>query len=352
MKIKRFIAAVPIVLTLLTGKPESVNAHCRAYHPHHCSLQMPTADDLIPQELKDSLSQVQEDWANLVNSVCAVPFIVYTNGVYASTVGSPSYTNYRVKSFLVEKGFFNSSDFNNVTILFSSSLAGQAEGMVPAPNTILIDSACRNSSLSKLIPLIAHEMVHVLQIRRMGYERFACTYSENITRLGDAAFYERNPIEREAYELQRSVDQVIQGQNFNPRYALDANGGRGGPYFNVPNGGHNHNLHWRLEPYEDYFILIPRVRQSVGLDANGGRGGPYFNQLNGGHNHNLHWRLEPYGHYYILIPRVRQSVGLDVNGGVSSLYFNGLHGGHNQNLHWRLEPYEDYYILLPRVGGV
>ncbi|NES84632.1 MAG: hypothetical protein F6K10_26305 [Moorea sp. SIO2B7] len=44
-----------------------------------------------------------------------------------------------------------------------------------------------------------------------------------------------------------------------PNVALDANGGTSTPYFRATEGGHNHNLHWKLEPYEDYFILLPRV---------------------------------------------------------------------------------------------
>ncbi|WP_250565556.1 hypothetical protein, partial [Adonisia turfae] len=76
-----------------------------------------------------------------------------------------------------------------------------------------------------------------------------------------------------------------------PSLALDAHGGSGKIYFRAAEGGHNQNLHWKLEPYGNYFLLIPRVRPSVALDANGGTGSPYFRATEGGHNQNLHWRL-------------------------------------------------------------
>jgi hypothetical protein len=131
--------------------------------------------------------------------------------------------------------------------------------------------------------------------------------------------------------------------------ALDANGGQDRPYFNERNGGHNANLHWKLEDYGSYKILVPRARQEVALDANGGWGNPYFNSFNGGHNANLHWKLEDYGSYKILVPRVRQEVALDANGGWGNPYFRALNGGHNANLHWKLEDYGSYKILVPRV---
>ena len=165
-------------------------------------------DDIknLPKQIPQELENLQEEVQDLIDHECARPFTTYTKAVLATA--NDEFWSTRVVDYLVEGGFFNRSDFNGVKVYFAN-LLGRADGMVPTPNTILLDNSYKRASLDRLAPLFAHEMVRVLQIRRMGYKRFACRYSEYLVTLGNTAFYDRNPLEREAYALQERVEGIV-----------------------------------------------------------------------------------------------------------------------------------------------
>jgi hypothetical protein len=58
--------------------------------------------------------------------------------------------------------------------------------MVPLPNLILIRATYRDLEKDRWA-LIAHEMVHIKQIRHMGFDEFACYYSSELIKKGVVA---------------------------------------------------------------------------------------------------------------------------------------------------------------------
>lgn len=99
--------------------------------------------------------------------------------------------------------------------------------MVPAPNHILFDYSYKNANLSSIISLLAHEMIHIRQLKRMGNERFACQYSKFILN------GQTNEIEKEAYDFQRKVDIDINNYHQSVMIRSDKDTSL---YFNAVNG--------------------------------------------------------------------------------------------------------------------
>jgi hypothetical protein len=113
----------------------------------------------------------------------------------------------KAKAYLVQNGFFSSSDFNGIVFKWCKPLGIGASGMVPAPNVILLSRSYRHSSMKKLAPLIGHEMVHIKQIRRKGYHRFACQYSGEI--LSGKGTTRGNFLEGEAYRKEDEISESL-----------------------------------------------------------------------------------------------------------------------------------------------
>lgn len=118
------------------------------------------------------------------------------------------------------------------------------------------------------------------------------------------------------------------------RVAIDANGGRGGPYLNS-NLEPNDNHIFSLEQRGDYYRIIPRVA-SVAMDANGGNGGPYWNN-NLADNDNHLFRLEQVGAHYMIVPKVKPGAALDANAGKGGPYWHEKRDAGNPNHLWALE---------------
>lgn len=108
----------------------------------------------------------------------------------------------RYVDHLVNSGLLKRSEFNGVKFYICDGLAEYAYGMAPYPDTILLSRVGSQFGLHDQAALIAHEMTHIRQQRRYGYEEFACNYAKTYARMGKAAFGCKNPYEREAYDFE------------------------------------------------------------------------------------------------------------------------------------------------------
>jgi len=112
-------------------------------------------------------------------------------------------------NLLVKSCVFPRSDFNNVEFKWCTPLKAGASAMVPFPDKIVISRDLRFSDASTLARLIAHEMIHIRQIRNLGFDTFACQYSGEIVSMKgtscNAARTSGNFLECAAYRFADSV---------------------------------------------------------------------------------------------------------------------------------------------------
>jgi RNA polymerase sigma factor (sigma-70 family) len=129
--------------------------------------------------------------------------------------------------------------------------------------------------------------------------------------------------------------------------ALDANGGRGKPYFYFPPDPSNINHLWKLTPVGDYHLIESKLGE-LALDASGGRGNPYLRHSDPTNINHL-WKLVKVDACYLIVPKVGDGeLALDANGGRNSPYFRKFDAT-NQNLLWELRKAGDYHMLVPLV---
>jgi len=112
----------------------------------------------------------------------------------------------KAKDILIRMGFYSNSDFNGVKIKWCSLVDWGAAGMVTGPNTIILGRDYRHKNAETLVPLLGHEMVHVKQIRKMGFDRWACEYGNQI--LKGNKWTEKNFLEKEAYDYERKIEKT------------------------------------------------------------------------------------------------------------------------------------------------
>ncbi len=343
-------------------KPKVVEAHCRVYHPHHCGTNdIRNLPNQIPKEIDDCINgggcslPADEAWGEAGR-------IAYTTGLTTiaaknSTLPAKSLSSWQKEH--LRPYFGNLVD--RVKIKYGATTldnwrVGNFRISIPSDgqtfcNDIYITQRY-NRNDRNLLSLITHEMVHSLQCERLGgASNFGYKYFKEYKRANQV--YRNNKLEREAYDFAKKFNSEyasLERQISSLGVALDANGGQGIPYQNTNINRNNHNLHWKLIKYQDYYVLRPRVRGQVALSANGGRGNPYLHPLDHNHEHNLHWKLIKYQDYYVLRPRVREQVALSADGGRGNPYLHPLNNNHEHNLHWRLTPVGSYYIISPRVS--
>lgn len=82
-----------------------------------------------------------------------------------------------------------------------------AHGMAPDRGRIYLDTSLKNDAFGTASTL-AHEVMHVRQYRRMGTDKFKCTYSRKYTECRGCQD-SRHPLEREAYDFERNIQQRI-----------------------------------------------------------------------------------------------------------------------------------------------
>ena len=112
------------------------------------------------------------------------------------------------KKYLVRNNYFTNNDFNGLTIKWCSLVDWGAAGMVTSPSTIILGREFRHKKAEYLIPLLGHEMVHIKQIKRMGFNRWSCEYGNQI--LKGNKWSKRNYLEKEAYNYE---DGIVNGKN-------------------------------------------------------------------------------------------------------------------------------------------
>jgi hypothetical protein len=123
-------------------------------------------------------------------------------------------------------------------------------------------------------------------------------------------------------------------------FALDANGGRGGPYMNYDMDG-NSNLLFNLDRIGEYVRIRPVVR-NVTLDSDGGSGGMYFSADITPNDSRLYKLVKVDDRPSYMIVTKTKNLALDFGGlnrdtGRSGgLFFNKSPNPNNANHVWRL----------------
>lgn len=139
---------------------------------------------------------------------CAAPFEHIARAVTAHCAGYvPTERETKrideAERFLVAGGYFAAAELSGVTVRWCE-LAPLAHGLTPDGHTVYLSTERENDSLVALAALLAHELTHVRQFRRLGAEGFACDYSLKLLACGGCQD-ERHPLEREAYDLQKKI---------------------------------------------------------------------------------------------------------------------------------------------------
>jgi len=112
-------------------------------------------------------------------------------------------------STLVDSGLFRRNEFGGVQIRWCP-LSG-AHGMAPDRGRVYLDTGGMNDNTTNIAALIAHEMTHVRQYRRMGTDEFKCEYSRKYVEC-QGCQDERHSLEREAYAYEAEVHNKVSGQ--------------------------------------------------------------------------------------------------------------------------------------------
>jgi RNA polymerase sigma factor (sigma-70 family) len=129
--------------------------------------------------------------------------------------------------------------------------------------------------------------------------------------------------------------------------ALDANGGRGKPYFYSPPDPTNINHLWKLTKVGEYHMIESKLGE-LALDASGGRGTPYLRHSDPTNINHL-WKLVKIDACYLLLPKVGDGeLALDANGGKGSPCFSKADATNNNHL-WEFRKTGDYCMMVPRV---
>ena len=149
------------------------------------------------------------DLGKELDSACGSPFNAYVSSVKAAcTTGGDAHADANVIgawAILVRDGYFKQPELAGVSIRWCNLQT--ASGMVPDRDFILLDHSHRDWSANDLAPLLAHEMVHVRQIRSFGTDAFKCSYSKEL--LAGKGMQRSNYLEREAYELEDRVKDAL-----------------------------------------------------------------------------------------------------------------------------------------------
>ena len=138
---------------------------------------------------------------------CTIPYQTLTSAVIAKCSNwggrlDDQHIIQQAKQRLINAGIFSAHEFNGVQIRWCP-LYG-AHGMAPDRGRIYLDTSAKNDDPNALSALLAHEMKHVQQYRRMGTDNFKCDYSKKYTACGGCQD-RGHPLEREAYDFESNV---------------------------------------------------------------------------------------------------------------------------------------------------
>jgi hypothetical protein len=150
-----------------------------------------------------------------LNVSCAAAFQVINQAVIAHQgtygAGSERMLNH-AKQILIDLRLFSESEFENVTIRWARLIG---EGQTPDRNTVLISENYQNDLFSTT-SILAHEMIHVRQYRRLTTDEFKCRYSRLFLRCIGCQD-NRHDLEAEAYAFNEQTNQMIADHIVNAR---------------------------------------------------------------------------------------------------------------------------------------
>lgn len=159
--------------------------------------------------------KVEEESSGFVRkqfqTACSLPYQTITNYVivqcsnWDGRLEGQNRINEAV-NLLTRAGLAKANEFSSLSIRWCP-LNG-ADGMAPDRNKIYLDRDYINSSTESIAALLAHELTHTRQYRRMGTDSFKCNYSQAYTKCGGCQ-NRSNDLEREAYEFQDKAQDVL-----------------------------------------------------------------------------------------------------------------------------------------------
>lgn len=157
---------------------------------------------IILYAIADTRGSEELECVTLFNFVTA--FIAPTCPIEKTTTDAQKITE--AIKLLAAHGFDYTQDLANVSIDFCPLQQGL--GLVRQVDSILLDDGLKLGSKDTLAEVIAHEMEHVAQIRRMGEDKFKCAYIEELVACGGCVD-KNHALEAPAYAIQARVRDIL-----------------------------------------------------------------------------------------------------------------------------------------------
>jgi hypothetical protein len=142
---------------------------------------------------------------NLLQQSCIAGFQAVTNALIISQGFYPAGSEYMIneaKDVLVRTGLYAPNEFDGVQIRWCR-LSGSTLGVAADAGVICLSEGLLNSADHfGTAVILAHEMTHIRQYRRMGTDNFKCAYSQQYVQ--HSASYS-NSFETEAYDFENNT---------------------------------------------------------------------------------------------------------------------------------------------------
>jgi len=165
----------------------------------------------IVKDLVPVWAYIEEEASEFVKKrfldACNIPYQAITNAVitrcsnWDERLSNQNLIDEAI-DLLVKNGYFLREEFHGIQIRWCA-LVG-AEGMAPDRGRIYLDVRHKDVGKLRLSSLLAHEMIHVRQYRRMGSDKFKCEYSRKLIQCGNCQ-NNNHSMEKEAYEFENMV---------------------------------------------------------------------------------------------------------------------------------------------------
>jgi hypothetical protein len=338
---RRFWSVLGLSTSLVTlhfiGFPNQraneAQAHCRAWHPHHCTIQ----------EVVDDVGKTVDRWGLAAVSPKLIPVSGYLEFLLQQGNGRWQRLPDDFKTCYREHYGFNLDDVRFATNV--NTIHGQGitvDTQIYFPRDInLSDRSDRHWML--------HELEHVRQYQVVGgvsafLVKYAVQGGIEVGRNGSINIHDNIRLEREADSKADRILDACSKTVVSLNLALDANNGSGNLYL-YPNLDPTNNNHlWTITPLSDGYFMITSKRNGYALDANGGTGNLYLHPNPDTKNPNHHWRLTQVGGFYMITSRVN-GYALDANGGTRNLYLHPNPDRGNSNHLWKIVDVGSYKAI-------
>jgi hypothetical protein len=164
---------------------------CEIHKTAACEFDIPVLDPIPPPPGRATCGQVFNDINNLVISKCQVWDARQEDQMLIEGA----------MNLLADAEVVAREEFDGLTIRWC---AINAYGMAPNHGRIYLSLSAKTDHPVNRAALLAHEMVHIRQYRRMGATEFACQYSQQYITAGGRQD-ESLPLEAEAYAYENQV---------------------------------------------------------------------------------------------------------------------------------------------------